>query len=126
MNSNTLKESNNKTINSRELLHALGAEKGVDSMQTETLQLKMTDCVTGENKVVSPVIYQSCMNPDDIRIYPLKVMCVENAENTVIAENRYERIQIDLRRQQIQISEWKAEIHKTECTKCENCGRCGW
>lgn len=120
-------DSDMKITTGRKLLRVLGATEDAYHVQTETLQLKILDRETGENQVISPVIYQNCMKPDDIRIFPLTVKISTDDENNIImAENRYERIRIDLRRQQVQVSKWKAEIHKTECIKCENCGRCGW
>jgi hypothetical protein len=87
-------------------------------------QLKITDLSTGENQVFAPVIYQSCMNPEDIRIFELKLSLP--SEHLLRIESHYGTWNIDLNHKQIEINDWEGKIHKTNCRKCENCGRCGW
>ena len=39
---------------------------------------------------------------------------------------KYETCLLEIRGKKMKVSDWKAEIHKVDCRKCENCGRCGW
>ncbi len=102
----------------------LGGERDRKSLSTKTRQIKVTDFEKQENKVYSPVIYQSCMNPENIHIYDLKVKKISAGQWMV--ETHYQTDMINLKSSDLQVSGWKPEIHKVDCKKCENCGRCGW
>jgi hypothetical protein len=92
--------------------------------QTKTMQLKITNREDGSGFFLAPTIYQSCMNPDEIRIEPLFI--VEESETELLVKNRYQREHIDLTKMKAELLPWEAKIHKSDCLHCENCGRCGW
>jgi hypothetical protein len=92
--------------------------------QTKTMQIKITNPKDGSVFFLAPTIYQSCMNPDDIRIDPLWI--TEKSGWELLVKNRYQSEQIDLRKMQVELLPWEAKIRKTDCLHCENCGRCGW
>lgn len=102
----------------------LGGEEDEDSLTTTRRQLRVTDSRTGENHVYAPVIYQSCMRPEEISVYEMKV--TKKTEHQWEIETHYETCLLEVRGKKIEVSDWKAEIHKVDCRKCENCGRCGW
>lgn len=118
----------NSISTKEDLLHKLGAVRESDSAETKTMQIKIINKKNGDNKIISPIIYQSCMNPDEINIYPLQIkLNNKSGENPeIIATTRYESIIFDWENYEIFVSPWEAKIHKTECIRCENCGRCGW
>ena len=56
----------------------LGGEEDEDSLTTTRRQLRVTDSRTGENHVYAPVIYQSCMRPEEISVYEMKIKTIDN------------------------------------------------
>ena len=101
---------------------------GIENIGTEKIlkdkQLCITNKKTKENQVFSPTVYQSCMNPKDIRIYDMTIQRLSTT--TIQIVTRYQSAIIDVTKNNIAISSWKASIHKPDCRKCENCGRCSW
>lgn len=108
----------------QEIWTSLGGKEGEDKLTTKCRQLRVTDCRTGENHVYAPIIYQSCMKPDEITIYEMKV--TRKSEHQWQIETHYETCLLELQGKDMEAADWKAEIHKVDCRKCENCGRCGW
>lgn len=74
-------------------------------------------------EVWAPSLYQSSMNPSNIEIRTLEIL-IQGNQWTI--STRYGCRVVDITKDNIQIVDWKAEIRKTDCRKCENCGRCGW
>ncbi len=114
-------------MNTKELLdqfkgHRTTAKHTVLSTTTE--QLRITDEVTGENQVFSPSVYQSCMHPETIRIYEMTLQIISDTELQI--QTHYGKWTVNLSGKRVEVSDWKGEIHKVDCKKCENCGRCGW
>ena len=99
-------------------------EEDENTFSTTTKQLRITDTVTGENQVFSPSIYQSCMHPEEIKIYEMTVR--KFSETEIEIQTHYGTWNVSLEGKKVEISPWKGEIHKVDCKKCENCGRCGW
>ena len=93
-------------------------------MVTKEKQLRIFDEKSGEWEVFSPVIFQNCMRPEEVTIYPLTITLL--AEDRIQIETKYQQRDFDLKDKEIELCEWEAKIHKVECTHCENCGRCGW
>ena len=91
---------------------------------TKEKQLRIFDEKSGKWEVFSPVIFQNCMRPDEITIYPLTITLL--AEDRIQITTKYQQKEVDLKDKEIEVCEWEAKIHKVECTHCENCGRCGW
>lgn len=102
----------------------LGGNASDRQIVTKTKQLRVTNILENNNKIFSPIIYQSCMNPEDIRIYEMKI--VKCSHFLWMIETHYEKVELDVRNFQLDVSDWEAKIHKVDCKKCENCGRCGW
>lgn len=77
----------------------------------------------GETEI-SPVLYQSCMNPENIHIDPVQIrmdgneICfrVKNQQWTIGTEEA----------STVEILPWEAKIEKKSCVPCTNCGRCSW
>ena len=93
-------------------------------MVTKEKQLRIFDEKSGKWEVFSPVIFQNCMRPEEVTIYPLTITLL--AEDRIQIETKYQQREFDLKDKEIELCEWEAKIHKVECTHCENCGRCGW
>ena len=93
-------------------------------MVTKEKQLRIFDEKSGKWEVFSPVIFQNCMRPEEVTIYPLTITLL--AEDRIQIKTKYQQREFDLKDKEIELCEWEAKIHKVECTHCENCGRCGW
>lgn len=102
----------------------LGEDLKKDCIQMKDKQLRITDQQTGENQIFSPAIYQSCMNPQNIRIYEMKIL--RRSGQKMEIQTHYGSWEIDLSDKLVEVADWEAKIHKVDCRKCENCGRCGW
>lgn len=114
-------------MNAKEIITLLNdnsASPDSTSASTTTKQLRITDTAAGKNQVFSPSIYQSCMHPEQIQIYPLDIQKISESELKL--ETHYGTWIVNLSGKNVEISDWKGEIHKVDCKKCENCGRCGW
>lgn len=102
----------------------LGGDPKEDCLQMKDKQLRITNQQTGENQIFAPTIYQSCMNPQDIRIYEMKIR--RQSERRIEIQTHYGSWEVDLSDKLVEVTNWEAKIHKVDCKKCENCGRCGW
>lgn len=114
-------------MNTSELINQLkehSTATNLTTLSTTTKQLRITDEATGENQVFSPSIYQSCMHPENIQIYEMTLQIISETEFQI--KTHYGNWTVNLSGKSVEISDWKGEIHKVDCKKCENCGRCGW
>lgn len=102
----------------------LGGNEESKTLATQSRQLRVTDLEENENRIFSPIIYQSCMHPEDIHIYDLKVTKISDIKWMI--ETHYQTEVINPQKSHLQVADWEAKIHKVDCKKCENCGRCGW
>lgn len=102
----------------------LGGNEESKTLATQSRQLRVTDLEKNENRIFSPIIYQSCMHPEDIHIYDLKVTKISDIKWMI--ETHYQTEVINPQKSHLQVADWEAKIHKVDCKKCENCGRCGW
>lgn len=102
----------------------LGGNEESKTLTTQSRQLRVTDLEENENRIFSPIIYQSCMHPEDIHIYDLKVTKISDIKWMI--ETHYQTEVINPQKSHLQVADWEAKIHKVDCKKCENCGRCGW
>ncbi len=99
--------------------------------------LEVTSCLT---KVViknkegellneySPIIKQSCMQPENKTILPIVVSFNKNEDDSlkVMIKAPYETASYDLAKDNIDIcaEDFKPFIHSKSCKECYNCGRC--
>lgn len=77
----------------------------------------------GETEI-SPVVYQSCMHPEEIHIDPVQIR-VEYGEICFQVRNQRWKIP-QSEAGTVEILPWKAKIEKKNCIPCTNCGRCSW
>jgi len=74
-------------------------------------------------ELFSPSLYQSSMQPERKEIRTLRI---EIKEDSLILQTRYGEKEVDVTDVELEVSEWIPRIHKVDCKRCENCGRCGW
>lgn len=86
--------------------------------------LHLSDHESGEITVIEPVIYQSCMKPDEVWIYPLEIK--REGDEALLISCHYESYHIHLGKIQLEIVPWEAVIKRSNCSKCVNCGKCSW
>lgn len=86
--------------------------------------LHLSEYESGEITVIEPVIYQSCMQPDEVWIYPLEIK--KEGDEALFVSCHYECYHIPLDKMQLEILPWEAVIKRANCSKCINCGRCSW
>lgn len=94
----------------------------VEAVITAGSRIVIEDRETGENRVFSPVLYQSCMNPENLFVYTMEVRQKNDTELWVAT--KYDKSRIDLCHETVSIRRWFPEVHKRDCRYCENCGRC--
>ena len=102
----------------------LGGTLDRNYLTTRTKQLRVNEIENNRNRIYSPIFYQSCMHPEETCIYDLKVRKVTDTEWQI--ETHYQSEVINTKKVDLQVSDWEAKIHKADCKKCENCGRCSW
>lgn len=79
----------------------------------------------GESERFLPLLVQSCMEPEKVLLYPVKVeFREENEEEYVYISSHIKKEKY--RRKDIEISfeEYRPSIRKRGCIPCVNCGRC--
>ena len=74
-------------------------------------------------ELFSPSLYQSSMQPEKKEIRTLRV---EVREHSLLLQTRYGEKEVDVTDVELEVAEWIPQIHKVDCKRCENCGRCGW
>lgn len=77
----------------------------------------------GEREI-SPVLYQSCMQPEKIYIDPVQIR-IDSGEICFQVKNQQWTIHKS-EASSVEILPWEAEIKKKSCIPCTNCGRCSW
>ena len=65
-------------------------------MVTKEKQLRIFDEKSGKWEVFSPVIFQNCMRPEEVTIYPLTITLL--AEDRIQIETKYQQREFDLTR----------------------------
>ena len=83
----------------------------------------ISQSVKVNDKVYSPVLYQSCMHPEQVTIYPLKV---EQDGEKITFVTRYDKAEYNLKEKEIkaEFCMWYPKLKKKRCNPCQNCGRC--
>lgn len=100
-------------------------ERIIKSCKTKVI-IKFAD---GREEIFEPVIYQSCMNPDNKTIVPI-VYREFDGENNSRKQFSLSTPYKELRTDHISEVKWvktesfEPSIKKKSCTDCHNCGRC--
>lgn len=108
----------------KDFFRILGMEKEDAQIAIQDKQIDVMRKDTKEKFHYSPTVYQSCMNPEDIRVYDMKLQRIQKSKLQIVT--KYESVTIDTRDYEFEVKSWQAVIHKPKCTQCENCGRCSW
>ena len=82
--------------------------------------ITMDQKVEWKNQSFSPVVYQSCMKPDEITVYPLKI---QRIGDKLIFQDHYHKGEWTASEGRIHISDWYPRLKKGGCFPCTNCGR---
>ena len=77
--------------------------------------------VSWGEEVFSPRIHQSCMDPEQITLYPLEI---EWSGDKVIVSDHYGTKEWITGEKLPIIQEWHPKLKKLRCNPCRNCGRC--
>ena len=77
----------------------------------------------GEREI-SPVLYQSCMQPEKIYIDPVQIR-IDSGEICFQVRNQQWTIR-ETEASSVELLPWEAKIKKKSCIPCTNCGRCSW
>lgn len=77
----------------------------------------------GEREI-SPVLYQSCMQPEKIYIDPVQIR-IDSGEICFQVRNQQCTIR-ETEASSVELLPWEAKIKKKSCIPCTNCGRCSW
>ena len=112
------------TINRSEIPtnYTCAAEQKIEHINENHIRIVTMDQeVSFENQILSPRIYQSCMNPEKITIYPLEIECIGEK---VFFKDHYGVKEWKKSDPLPEIHEWYPHIKKAGCFPCRNCGRC--
>lgn len=112
------------TINRYEVpkKYRCAAEQKIEYISETHIRITTMDQeISLEGHTLSPQIYQSCMNPDNITIYPLEIECIGEK---VIFRDRYGEKEWKKGEALPEIREWYPHMKKAGCIPCRNCGRC--
>lgn len=104
------------------LIYRMAGENKEAQWHLTDRQVHITDRATGAVVVMTPLRYQSCMDPENIKIYPVHVRT--DAEGKIHFENPYQKETADPKEKKIQILPWEQEVPVGRCKPCTNCGRC--
>lgn len=82
-------------------------------------------CLHGEQpEDLTPVVYQSCMHPEQIRIYPVEL---EFTDGEIVFRIHGQQWKIPAGASaSVEISDWRPKLEKKSCIPCTNCGKCSW
>ncbi len=100
-------------------------EKVIKSCKTKVI-IKFTD---GREELFEPIIYQSCMNPDNKTITPI-TYCEfgegKDGRSLFSLSTPYKKLSVDqsLDIQWVKTEQFVPGIKKKSCADCHNCGRC--
>ncbi len=98
-----------------------GTETILKTNDTHWSVCTISQSVKVNDKVYCPVLYQSCMHPEQVTIYPLKV---EQDGEKIKFSTRYDTAEYDLKEIKVELCMWYPELKKKRCNPCQNCGRC--
>lgn len=94
-----------------------GRQKGVKLVSREIMVLEKES-----GRVFSPVRIQSCMHPEQVRIEPVEIFCMENEKiliRDISGEHWFEEKEIE-----IHFRTWTPQIPDGHCGDCTKCRRC--
>jgi len=90
---------------------------------------EIEDKTTGEQLIFSPIAYENCMKPGEIKVVP-----VEYFENEECISIRIGSTEKSISKSKLNTGEIVITTHefvprlseKRGCVPCRNCGQCGW
>ena len=74
-----------------------------------------------KDSIYTPVVYQSCMHPEQVIIYPLNV---ERNGEYIKCRDRYHAAEYNLKEINTEVLPWYPKLKQKRCNPCQNCGRC--
>lgn len=77
--------------------------------------------VSWGKELFSPRLHQSCMNPENITLYPLKI---EWNGDKVTVSDQYGMKEWITGGELPEIQDWYPRLKQLRCNPCRNCGRC--
>ena len=102
--------------------YTCAAEQKIEHINENYIRvITMDQEVSFGNQILAPRIFQSCMHPEKIIIYPLEI---EYNGEKVIFKDRYSAKEWKKSDEFPEIHEWYPQIKKAGCIPCRNCGRC--
>ena len=101
-----------------------GSKGQIVSAATAGTQLRIRRSPELEWEVFSPVLYQNCMKPAEITLYPLILQVTPSGELRL--DNFFRQTAVNPNTAEIEASPWKAEFDRADCSRCTNCGKCSW
>ncbi len=91
----------------------------------------------GTSKEMTPVVYESCMNPGEKILTPIQLKTDKNGEELFISNGYVTIMQSKITKESdsnkktdaikivsVYVEEYIPTIRKGSCTNCINCGRC--
>lgn len=100
-------------------------EKGGNELTVVTASHSF--CIPGhgsEQIRISPVVYQSCMHPEQIHIDAVRIVVEGGEISFQVREQRW--IIPKSEAGSVDILSWEAKVEKKSCIPCTNCGGCSW
>ena len=73
---------------------------------------------------ITPIVYQSCMHPEQIRIYPVERVFTGWGDGFRVRGQQWIISEKDA--SSVEILDWRAKLEKKSCIPCTNCGKCSW
>ena len=98
------------------------AEPEIVYINETHIQIRTIDqALTWGEELYSPRLHQSCMNPENITLYPLEI---EWNGDKVMVSDQYGRKEWITGEELPEIQDWYPRLKKLRCNPCRNCGRC--
>ena len=98
------------------------AEQKIEHINENYIRvITMDQEVSFGKQILAPRIFQSCMHPEKIIIYPLEI---EYIGEKVLFKDHYGVKEWKKSEPLPEIHEWYPHIKKAVCFPCRNCGRC--
>lgn len=98
-------------------------EAGVYTVVTASCGFRVP-CGDAKKTEITPVLYQSCMHPEQIHIDTVRILA-GNGEICFLVRDCLWKIP-EREADAVEIFPWKAELKKKSCIPCTNCGGCSW
>lgn len=100
-------------------------EKGENGLIIVTASHRFCFPGPGQEQIrISPVVYQSCMHPEQIHIDPVRIETGNGEISFTVRSRRW--IIPESEAGSVEIMPWEAKLEKKSCVPCTNCGGCSW